>query len=117
MDVEEKLVEYILNTHFGDLPEQAIEIGKTLILTVLGTTIAGSSSEGCEAVLEQVHEWGGRDSRNTKHLRDRGIQLVLPGQENQEHESERTGKHGGYRSVESVKRPGGFPANQGASRP
>jgi len=59
MDVEEKLVEYILNTHFNDLPEQAIEIGKTLILTVLGTTIAGATSEGCEAVLDQVHEWGG----------------------------------------------------------
>ena len=59
IDVEEKLVEYILNTHFNDLPEQAIEIGKTLILTVLGTTIAGATSEGCEPVLDQVHEWGG----------------------------------------------------------
>ncbi|MCK4784721.1 MAG: MmgE/PrpD family protein [Desulfobacteraceae bacterium] len=59
MDVEEKLVEHILNTHFNDLPEQAIEIGKTLILTVLGTTIAGATSEGCEAVLDQINEWGG----------------------------------------------------------
>ena len=59
MDVEEKLVEHILNTHFNDLPERAIEIGKTLILTVLGTTIAGATSEGCEAVLDQVNEWGG----------------------------------------------------------
>lgn len=59
MDVEETLVEYILNTHFNDLPEQAIEIGKTLISTVLGTTIAGATSAGCEAVLDQVNEWGG----------------------------------------------------------
>ena len=60
MDVEQELVENILNTNFHDLPEHAIEIGKTLVLTVLGTTIAGATTEGCEAVLDQVNEWGGR---------------------------------------------------------
>ena len=60
MDVEHTLVSYILNTNFDDLPEQAIEIGKTLLITVLGTTIAGATAEGCEQVLEQIQEWGGR---------------------------------------------------------
>ena len=59
MDVEERLVAYILNTRFDDLPDQVIEIGKTLISTVLGTTIGGAAAEGCKAVLDQVHEWGG----------------------------------------------------------
>ena len=61
MDVEETLVEYALDTSFGDLPEQAIEIGKTLVLTVLGTTVAGAALEGCEAMVRQVKEWGGRE--------------------------------------------------------
>lgn len=60
MGFEESLVEYILNTGFDDLPEHAIEIGKTLMLTVLGTTIAGATSEGCEEAVDQVREWGGR---------------------------------------------------------
>lgn len=60
MDVEETIVSYILDTSFDELPEQAVEIGETLVLTVLGTTIAGATSEGCEAVVNQVKEWGGR---------------------------------------------------------
>jgi len=60
MDIERTLVECILNTHFDDLPEQAIEMGKTLLLTVLGTMIGGATVEGCEAVVGQVIEWGGR---------------------------------------------------------
>ena len=60
MDVEERLVDNILNTRFDDLPEQAIDMGKTLVLTVLGTIIAGATSEGCESVVEHVKEWGGR---------------------------------------------------------
>lgn len=59
-DIEQTLVEYIMNTHFHDLPEHAIEIGKALVLTILGTAIAGATSEGCEALVEQVREWGGR---------------------------------------------------------
>ena len=60
-DIEETLIEYIMNTHFDDLPERAIEIGKALVLTSLGTIVAGAKSEGCEAVLEQVREWSGRE--------------------------------------------------------
>jgi len=60
MDVEETFVAHILNTRFDDLPEQAIAFGKTLLLTVLGTTIAGARTAECEAAIEQVREWGGR---------------------------------------------------------
>jgi 2-methylcitrate dehydratase PrpD len=60
MDIERTLVECILDTRFDDLSEQAIEMGKNLLLTVLGTMIGGATAEGCEAVVEQVIEWGGR---------------------------------------------------------
>lgn len=59
-DVEQTLIEKIMNTHFDDLPEEAIEIGKALVLTILGTAVAGARSEGCEALVEQIREWGGR---------------------------------------------------------
>ena len=61
MDSEERLVEYIFNTGFDDLTDQAIELGKTLVMTVLGTTIAGATSEGCEEMVNQVKEWGGKE--------------------------------------------------------
>jgi 2-methylcitrate dehydratase PrpD len=60
MDIEETLVDHILNTHFDDLPEHAIEIGKALVLTVFGTTIAGAKLEGCKEIVDQVKVWGGR---------------------------------------------------------
>jgi 2-methylcitrate dehydratase PrpD len=59
-DIEQTLIEKIMNTHFDDLPEEAIEIGKALVLTILGTAVAGAKSEGCEALVEQAREWGGR---------------------------------------------------------
>jgi len=60
-DIEETLVKYILNTDMDALAEQAIDNGKILVLTVLGTTIAGAKSEGYDVLLDQVREWGGRE--------------------------------------------------------
>jgi hypothetical protein len=60
MKFEERLPACVLDTDFDDLSDAGIEIGKRLVLTVLGTTLAGASVEGCKEVLEQVREWGGR---------------------------------------------------------
>jgi 2-methylcitrate dehydratase PrpD len=38
-----------------------VDIIKNVILTILGTTIAGATAEGCEALLSQIKEWGGRE--------------------------------------------------------
>lgn len=60
METEKKLAEYVAGTRFDDLPAEPIDTMKNVILTVLGTTIAGATAEGCEALVDQVKEWGGR---------------------------------------------------------
>ena len=60
METERTLAEYLSETRFDDLPGEAVDIVKNVILTVLGTTIAGASAEGCEAVVNQAKEWGGK---------------------------------------------------------
>lgn len=61
MEIEKKLVEYIMETPFEMLPKEVIDIAKKVVLTVLGTTIAGAKEEGCETLLSQVKEWGGKE--------------------------------------------------------
>ncbi|MDB4443812.1 MmgE/PrpD family protein [bacterium] len=58
--IEEKLVDFILDTDFEDLPSDIVEFVKNLILTNLGTTIAGAVLEGCEALVDQIKGWGGK---------------------------------------------------------
>jgi 2-methylcitrate dehydratase PrpD len=59
--IEEKLVDYILDTKYEDLPSGIVDIGKNLILTIFGTTMAGAMTEGCEALVSQIKEWGGKE--------------------------------------------------------
>ena len=61
MDIESKFVEGILDTDYDDLSGYGIEIGKRLLMTVLGTTVAGATSDGCEEVLDLVRGWGGKE--------------------------------------------------------
>jgi len=61
MQVEKRLAEYVSETGFNDLPQEPVDIAKKVVLTVLGTTIAGATAEGCEALVDQVKEWGGRE--------------------------------------------------------
>jgi 2-methylcitrate dehydratase PrpD len=60
METEKRLAEYVSDTKFEDLPQEPVDIIKNVILTVLGTTIAGATAEGCEALVNQVKEWGGK---------------------------------------------------------
>ena len=61
METEKRLVQYITDTKYDDLPGESIDIIRNVIMTVVGTTLAGATSEGCEAVISQVKEWGGRE--------------------------------------------------------
>ena len=61
MEIERKLVDYVSNASFGDLPEGAVKRIKNMVLAVLGTTIAGSSAEGCEAMVDLYRGMGGRE--------------------------------------------------------
>ena len=60
MESERELARYVTDTAYQDLPEKPIRIAKEVILTVLGTTIAGANAEGCEALVRQARQWGGR---------------------------------------------------------
>jgi 2-methylcitrate dehydratase PrpD len=60
VQTEIALAEWVANTTFADLPESAVAAMKLLTRTVLGTAVAGATSHGCEATVEQVKEWGGR---------------------------------------------------------
>lgn len=61
MEIEKRFAEYISDAKYHDLPVGPIDITKKVILTVLGTTIAGATIDVTEAVLDQVREWGGKE--------------------------------------------------------
>ena len=61
MYTEEKIVKYLCNTTFSDLPLKILEVIKKQVLTIIGTTIGGGSAEGCETVMELAKELGGKE--------------------------------------------------------
>jgi len=60
MDAEKKLAQYVTEVRFSELPGESVDIIKNVILTVLGTTLAGATAEGCQTLVMQVKEWAGR---------------------------------------------------------
>jgi 2-methylcitrate dehydratase PrpD len=63
--IEEKLVEFVLDVKYEDLPSEVVEIGKNLVLTIFGTAIAGAMMEGCKALVNQIKGWGGKEEATT----------------------------------------------------
>jgi 2-methylcitrate dehydratase PrpD len=61
METEEILAQYVSDAKYGDLPAASIDVIKKMILTVMGTTLAGAAAEGCPAILAQAKEWGGKE--------------------------------------------------------
>ena len=61
MEVEKKLVDYLVQTKFESIPQEPIQTIKNMVLTVLGTTLAGSSSEGCEEMIAYYSKMGGKN--------------------------------------------------------
>lgn len=59
MEIEKKLVEYICTSNFKDIPPQPLSVVKNMVLTVLGTTIAGAHAEGCEPLVDLYRGLGG----------------------------------------------------------
>jgi len=43
------------------LPENVVEITRKFILDTLATLVAGSSAPGCQSVVDQVKDWGGKE--------------------------------------------------------
>lgn len=61
MEAENKLARFIAETGFADLPHEALDSVKNIVLNLTGTTIAGSAEDGCEALIKQVRDWGGKE--------------------------------------------------------
>lgn len=51
----------VANLRFEDIPPEAVEATKLDILDTLATTLAGSSAEGTQELIDQVRYWGGRE--------------------------------------------------------
>ena len=61
MRTEEGIVEYICRTNFRDIPQEILNVIKDMILTVLGTTVAGAKAEGCGALIDLYRQLGGSE--------------------------------------------------------
>ena len=59
METERKLVKYICESNFKDIPPEPSGVIKNMVLTVLGTTIAGARAEGCEQLVNLYRGSGG----------------------------------------------------------
>jgi len=61
MDVIETLAHNVVATRYETLPEETVEATKLHILDTLGVLAAGATAPGCEAVVDLVKYWGGRE--------------------------------------------------------
>lgn len=61
MELESQLSEFITNTKFDDLPRGPVEVAKRVVLTIIGTMIAGATEEGCDTIVNMIKEWGGKE--------------------------------------------------------
>lgn len=59
-DIMLDLVRHLVNTKYENLPPEAIDYAKKSILDTIAVTVAGSTAEGCKAVVELVQEYGGK---------------------------------------------------------
>jgi 2-methylcitrate dehydratase PrpD len=59
--IEETLVNYISDARFEDIPTEVVDTAKNMILTIIGTTIAGAMLEGCQTLVDQIKGWGGKE--------------------------------------------------------
>jgi 2-methylcitrate dehydratase PrpD len=60
MELEKKLVAYIAEARLERFPQQDVDIARYMVLTNLGTIVAGATAEGCQDLVGLVKEWGGK---------------------------------------------------------
>jgi len=60
MEIEKKLVEYIVATRFEDIPQTPVRIVKDVILNGFGAILSGATVQGCSEAVKQCKEWGGK---------------------------------------------------------
>jgi acyl-CoA synthetase (AMP-forming)/AMP-acid ligase II len=58
MKAEEKIVDFVCDTRFKDLPQSVLKTIKNQLLAVTGTTLAGATEDGCEQAVRFSRELG-----------------------------------------------------------
>jgi 2-methylcitrate dehydratase PrpD len=61
MDIAERLVNNVVKTVYEDLSPEAVNKAKLNMLDTIGCLIAGAAAPGCDAVRDQVLDWGGKE--------------------------------------------------------
>ena len=60
MSIEHDLVRFVCRTAYGDLKPEPLGTIKNQLLSVLGTTIAGSTEAGCQTLIDFCLSQGGK---------------------------------------------------------
>jgi len=60
MELTNILAKHIINSTFEDIPQQAVEGTKQIVLDQLAVALAGSNADGAVEVVEEVIGWGGK---------------------------------------------------------
>jgi 2-methylcitrate dehydratase PrpD len=61
MKLEEKLVNFVHESRFEDMPAAQILLMKQVLINALGAIIAGAETPGCPEAVAQAREWGGKE--------------------------------------------------------
>ncbi|OPY78163.1 MAG: 2-methylcitrate dehydratase [Syntrophorhabdus sp. PtaU1.Bin058] len=61
MKTEKRIVEYLCRAAYKDFQPEPLSIVKNQLLTVIGTTIAGSAAEGCKTLAQIYRELDGKE--------------------------------------------------------
>jgi 2-methylcitrate dehydratase PrpD len=61
METEKKLINFIIDTTFSDLPKVLLSIVRNMILTILGTTVGGATAESCDSLVEFLRKESGKE--------------------------------------------------------
>ena len=61
MKAEEKLVAFVHDTRFEEIPSDALRIVRYQILAIIGTTVAGATADGCETAVQLYKELVGKE--------------------------------------------------------
>jgi 2-methylcitrate dehydratase PrpD len=65
VDLEDRLLDYLINTQYDSLPPGVVEHCKLLILDSIGVALAGCNAPGCAAVADMAGDWGAASGGST----------------------------------------------------
>ena len=61
MRVEQKLIDWISSVGLEDFPDAVLETTRNQLLTIVGTTVAGATEDGCLEAVDFYRQLGERE--------------------------------------------------------